>query len=147
MKEYKVNGSVIEMVLESGKVVKCSTEWANRAMKSLGTDMEDVLLMWLEDNDYLVNEEQEELDKQAKGQVKILNKSEKPKTKTPRERTQKPQPEKEYIVGIIAEFLEDITDISNLNVENKAKLITFDYKGASYKLDLVQKRPPKAKTE
>ena len=35
MKEYKVNGSVIEMVLESGKVVKCSTEWANRAMKSL----------------------------------------------------------------------------------------------------------------
>ena len=147
MKEYKVNGSVIEMVLESGKVVKCSTEWANRAMKSLGTDMEDVLLMWLEDNDYLVNEEQEELDKQAKGQVKILNKSEKPKAKTPRERTQKPQPEKAYIVGIIAEFLEDITDISNLNVENKAKLITFDYKGASYKLDLVQKRPPKAKTE
>ena len=146
MKEYKVNGSVIEMVLESGKVVKCSTEWANRAMKSLGTDMEDVLLMWLEDNDYLVNEEQEELDKQAKGQVKILNKSEKPKAKTPRERTQKPQPEKEFLITLLAKALE-IEDISNLNIENKAKLITFDYKGASYKLDLVQKRPPKAKTE
>ena len=131
MKEYKVNGSVIEMVLESGKVVKCSTEWANRAMKSLGTDMEDVLLMWLEDNDYLVNEELEELDTKAK---------------TPRERTQKAQPEKEFLITLLAKALE-IEDISNLNVENKAKLITFDYKGASYKLDLVQKRPPKAKTE
>lgn len=144
MKEYKVNGSVIEMVLESGKIVKCSTEWANRAMKSLETDMEDVLLMWLEDNDYLVNEEQEELDKQAKANgVKIKADTDKPKKKTPKERVAKPQPEKEYIVGIIAEFLEDITDISNLKIENKAKLITFSYKNEDYKLDLVQKRKKK----
>ena len=142
MKEYKVNGSVIEMVLESGKVVKCSTEWANRAMKSLETDMEDVLLMWLEDNDYLVNEEQEELDKQAKGQVKILNKSEKPKAKTPRERTQKAQPEKEFLITLLAKALE-IEDISNLNVENKAKLITFSLNNEDFKVDLVQKRKKK----
>ena len=147
MKEYKVNGSVIEMVLESGKVVKCSTEWANRAMKSLETDMEDVLLMWLEDNNYLVNEEQEELDKQAKGQVKILNKSEKPKAKTPRERTQKTQPEREFLITKFKELLFALPGVDNIVCENKAKLITFDYKGASYKLDLVQKRPPKAKTE
>lgn len=147
MKDYKVNGKVVEITLESGKVVKCATEWVEKTMKVLETDMEDVLLMWLEDNDYLVNEEQEELDKQAKGQVKNVVKADKPKQKTPKEKVAKPQPEKEYIVGIIAEFLEDITDISNLNIENKAKLITFDYKGASYKLDLVQKRPPKAKTE
>lgn len=147
MKEYKVNGSIIEMVLESGKVVKCSTEWANRAMKSLETDMEDVLLMWLEDNNYLVNEEQEELDKQAKGQVKILNKSEKPKAKTPRERTQKSQPEKEFLITNFQELLWALPGVDNIICENKAKLITFDYKGASYKLDLVQKRPPKAKTE
>lgn len=147
MKEFYVDGSVVRVIMEDSKKYTISTKWVEDTMHNLETDMEDVVLMWLEDNDYLVNEEQEELDKQAKGQVKILNKSEKPKAKTPRERTQKAQPEKEYIVGIIAEFLEDITDISNLNVENKAKLITFDYKGASYKLDLVQKRPPKAKTE
>ena len=86
------------------------------------------------------------INKQAKGQVKILNKSEKPKAKTPRERTQKAQPEKEFLITLLAKALE-VEDISNLNIENKAKLITFDYKGASYKLDLVQKRPPKAKTE
>ena len=78
MKDYKVNGKVIEMTLESGKVVKCSTDWANKSMKALGTDMEDVLLMWLEDNDYLENEEQEELNSKAKAnKVKITATSEK----------------------------------------------------------------------
>ena len=106
MKEYKVNGSVIEMVLESGKVVKCSTEWANRAMKSLETDMEDVLLMWLEDNDYLVNEEQEELDNKAKtNKVKLTATSEKVVKKTPKERVQK---ENEGIKEIILNTLTDI---------------------------------------
>lgn len=149
MKNYKVNGKVIEMTLESGKVVKCSTEWAKKSMQVLNTDMEDVLLMWLEDNDYICNEEQEELDKIAKAnKVKLTATSEKKVVKkTAKERTQKPQPEKEYLISIISELLKDTTDISNLNIENKAKLITFDYKGSSYKLDLVQKRPPKAKNE
>ena len=142
MKDYKLDGSVYEITLDNNKVVKVSAKWVNNSMKSLETDLEDVLLMWLEDNDYIVNEEQDNLDKVAK-KTKVKVDIDTPKKKTPRERTQKPQPEKEYIVGIIAEFLEDITDISNLNIENKAKLITFDYKGNSYKLDLVQKRPPK----
>ena len=142
MKDYKLNGSIYEITLDNDKVVKVSAKWVNNSMKSLETDLEDVLLMWLEDNDYIVNEEQDNLDKVAK-KTKVKVDIDTSKKKTPRERTQKPQPEKEYIVGIIAEFLEDITDISNLNIENKAKLITFDYKGNSYKLDLVQKRPPK----
>lgn len=147
MKDYKLNGSVYEITLENGKVVKCSAKWVETSMKALDTDLEDVLLMWLEDNDYLVNEELEELDSKAKtNKVKLVATSEKPK-KTPKERVAKPQPEKEYIVGIIAEFLEDITGISNLNIENKAKMITFSYKNANYSLDLVQKRPPKAKNE
>lgn len=147
MKNYKLNGSVYEITLDNDKMVKVSAKWVENSMKSLETDLEDVLLMWLEDNDYLVNEELEELDKIAKtNKVKVIE-NDKAKRKTPRERTQKPQPEKEYLVGIIAEFLEDITDISNLNIENKAKMITFSYKNANYSLDLVQKRPPKAKNE
>ena len=59
MKEYAVKGSVIEITLDSGRVVKCSTKWAETTMQKLETDMEDVLLMWLEDNEYLINDEQE----------------------------------------------------------------------------------------
>lgn len=143
MKEYKVNGKVIEITLDNDKIVKCSTEWVEKSMKALNTDIEDVLLMFLEDNDYIVNEEQEELDKQAKGKVKLVANSEKPK-KTPKERVQKDNPDKEYIVGCIAEYLEEL-NATNIIIENKAKLITFVYNGKEFKLDLVEKRKPKAK--
>ena len=144
MKDYKVNGKVIEMTLENGKVVKCSTEWANKTIKALGTDLEDVLLMWLEDNDYLVNEEQEELNNEAKGKVKLVANSEKPKKKTPKERVQKENPTKELIIQTIYNALQQIDNISSVNVENKAKLITFELNNEQFKVDLVQKRKPKA---
>lgn len=143
MKEYKVNGKVIEITLDNNKVVKCSTEWVEKSMKALNTDIEDVLLMFLEDNDYIVNEEQEELDKQAKGKVKLVANSEKPK-KTPKERVQKENPTKELIIQTIANALQSL-DITDLNIENKAKLITFNYNNESFKVDLVQKRKEKAK--
>ena len=143
MKDYKLNGSVYEITLENDKKVKVATSWVEKTIKLLETDLEDVLLMWLEDNDYLVNEELEELDTKAKQNKVKLVATDKAKKKTPKERVAKPQPEKEYIVGIIAEFLEDITDISNLKIENKAKRITFSYKNQDYKLDLGQKRKKK----
>ena len=144
MKDYKVNGKVVEMVLDSGKVVKCATEWVEKAMATLDTDMEDVLLMWLEDNDYLVNEEQDALDMKAKdNKVKLVASAEKPKAKTQKERVVKSNPDKEYIVGVVAEFLEEIVGKDNVNIENKAKLITFTYNDNEYKLDLVQKRKEK----
>ena len=144
MKDYKVNGKVIEMTLESGKVVKCSTDWANKSMKALGTDMEDVLLMWLEDNDYLENEEQEELNSKAKAnKVKITATSEKKVVKkTPKERVQKENPTKELIIATIAKALENL-DIKDLTIENKAKLITFSLNNEDFKVDLVQKRKKK----
>lgn len=144
MKDYKINGKVIEIILDNDKVVKCSTEWVEKSMKALDTDMEDVLLMFLEDNDYIVNEEQEELNKQAKGKVKLVANSEKPVKKTPKERIQKDNPDKEYIVGCIAEYLEEL-NATNIIIENKAKLITFVYNDKEFKLDLVEKRKPKAK--
>lgn len=146
MKDFKENGKVIEITLESGKVVKVSKKWVDNTMATLNTDIEDVLLMWLEDNDYLVNIEQEELDKQAKGVVKTLVKSETPKKKTPRERVLKENPTKELIIQTIAKSLESLA-ISNLNIENKAKLITFSMNNEDFKIDLVQKRKPKVKNE
>lgn len=142
MKDYKVNGSVYEVTLENGKQVKIATSWVEKTTKLLDTDTEDVLLMWLEDNDYLENEEQEELDKTAKANKVKLVATDKAKKKTPRERVAKPQPEKEFLISLLAKALEN-EDISDLKVENKAKLITFSYKNHDYKLDLVQKRPPK----
>ena len=144
MKDYKINGKVIDITLDNGKVVKCSTEWVEKSMKALETDMEDVLLMFLEDNDYIVNEEQEELDKQAKGKVKLVATTEKPKKKTPKERVQKENPTKELIIKTIAKALETL-ETDNIVIENKTKIITFSMNNEQFKVDLIQKRKEKVK--
>lgn len=145
MKEYKENGSVIEITLDNEKVVKVSTKYIDNMVDKLGIDKEDAILTWLEDEEYLVNEEQEELVQKSKdNKVKMVAKSEKPKAKTPKERVQKENPTKELIIATIAKALENL-DIANLNIENKAKLITFTLGNEDFKVDLVQKRKPKAK--
>ena len=142
MKDYRIEGKVIRIEMENGKKYMVATDWVNNTMKNLDTDMEDVLLMWLEDNEYLVNEEQEELNKQAKGVVKV-NATDKAKKKTPKERVQKENPTKEKIIQNIAETLKNL-GVSNLNIENKAKLITFSLDNEDFKVDLIQKRKPKS---
>ena len=56
MKEYVVKGKVIEITLENGKVVKVMTSYIERMMEKLELDMEDAVLTWLEDEEYLINE-------------------------------------------------------------------------------------------
>ena len=56
MEDYKINEKNIEIMLTNGKIVKCDKAWAENSMKILDTDLEDVLLMWLEDEGYIINE-------------------------------------------------------------------------------------------
>ncbi len=145
MKDYKENGSVIEITLDTEKVVKVSTKYIDNMVDKLDIDKEDAILTWLEDEGYLINEEQEELVQKSKdNKVKMVVTSEKPKTKTPKERVQKENPTKELIIETIAKALENL-DITDLIIENKAKLITFKLNNEDFKVDLVQKRKPKAK--
>jgi len=140
MKEYKVNGKVYELTLDNGKVVKVATEWVDKTMKLLNTDLEDVLLMFLEDNDYLVNEELEELDNKAKkNKSKLVATSEKPRKKVVRER--KPNPTKEMIISTIANTLQSIA--TDIKVENVGKIITFKVDNKEFKIDLTEKRAKK----
>lgn len=145
MKDYKELEKVYEITLENGKVVKVDKKWAQISMEKLETDLEDVLLMYLEDNDYLENDAQNDLDQSAKANgIKLVAKTEKPKKKTQRERVVKENPTKELIITKLASALNEIDNILNVNVENKAKLITFTLNNEDFKLDLVQKRKEKA---
>ena len=148
MKNYIENGRAIEITLDNDKVVKVAKVYIERLMKRLDIDMEEALLTHLEDEGYMDNPDQLELCDQAKENKsnKIIDaKIEKaPTQKTHRERTQKPQPEKEYIIESISKLLDSLEDVNNLTIENKTKVITFTYKDNDYKIDLVQKRKPKA---
>ena len=143
MKEYNIVGNYVNITLDNGKIVKCDKKWVEKSIQALNTDMEDVLLMWLEDRGYLVNEEQEELDKQAKGKVKNVATTEKPKKKTPKERVQKENPTKELVIQTIANTLQNI-NATNIVIENKNKIVTFSLNGNEFKIDLTQKRQPKS---
>ena len=143
MKDYEIKGNIVYITLDNGKIEKVAKVWVEKSMQALKTDMEDVLLMWLEDNGKLINEEQEELDKEAKGKVKNVVTTEKPKKKTPKERVQKENPTKELIIKTLVNALQTLDNISNVNAENKAKLITFELNGEQFKIDLTQKRKPK----
>ncbi len=145
MKDYIVKEKWVEITLENGKQYKVDRKWVDKSMKNLDTDIEDVLLMYLEDNDILINEEQEELDKEAKGKVKLVaTNEEKAKKKTPKERVQKENPTKELIIQTLAKALETL-ETNNIVIENKTKIITFSMNNESFKIDLIQKRKEKQK--
>ena len=143
MKEFRENGNVIEITLDNGKVVPVMTKYIYNMMEQLEIDMDEALLTWLEDEEYLINDEQEELNAIAKeNKVKIkAKKITGPAKKTQRERVVKENPEKEMVIAEIAKVLPNFAE--NIVIENKGKLITFTIGNNEYKIDLVQKRKKK----
>ena len=142
MENYVVNGKVVVITLDDGREVKASTEYLENMVKNLDIDMEEAVLTWLEDEESIINEEQEELHRATKG-TRIGNvvgaKADKPKTQ--RERTKKENPTKEMIIAEIAKVLPNFAE--NVVIENAGKLITFTIGEDAFKIDLVQKRKPK----
>lgn len=128
--------------LDNGKVVNVPLTQVDNLKKQLGITTNEAIVLWLEDNGYEINQEQQELDKKAKANKPKTNaKATTERKKVVRER--KPNPDKEYIIGCIAEYLKDIT--TNVKIENVGKLITFTYNNKDFKLDLVETRKPKEK--
>ena len=144
MEKFVIDGKVVVITLEDGREVKASTKYLENMVKNLGIDMEEAVLTWLEDEEYLINEEQEELNKASKGtRVGSVVGAKAKKQKTQKERAKKENPTKEMIIAEIAKVLPNFAE--NIVVENAGKLITFSIGEDEFKLDLVQRRKPKAK--
>ena len=144
MKEYVIDGKVVNITLDNGKVVKASTAYLENMVKNLDIDMEEAVLTWLEDEEYLINEEQEELVEKTKGagKVKLVgDRKERPAKKTQKERVVKANPTKEMVISEIAKVLPNFA--TDINIENKGKIITFKIGDNDYKIDLIEKRKPK----
>ena len=116
-----------------------------RSMKTLKISAEEAIQMWLEDEGYLDNAEQEALEQKAKNnritatihQAQAVN----TKSKTPRERTRKENPTKEMVIREIAAILPNFAE--NIQILNVGKLISFTIGDETYEIDLKQKRKPK----
>lgn len=147
MKDYIVDGKVVRIELEDGRKVTAATEYLEKMMENLEIDMDEAVLTWLEDEEYLINDDQEDLCTAAK-QNKVLANVRKGDRDTAKEkkktiRTVKANPVKEKLIAAIAEYLNALNGIDDLTIENKSKIITFRLEGEEYKLDLIQKRKKK----
>ena len=136
----------MKYTLENGKTINIPDEEIKKSMKALDLSKEDAIQMWLEDNDYEVNEEQAELDAKAK-KVKIdhgasaVDKTEK-KEKKPRPKVA--SDEKKELFDEIFSNLADVYG-ENAQIEKENKLIIVKIGEKTFKIDLIESRPPKTK--
>lgn len=135
----------MKYTLENGKVVNIPDKDIEKFMKSLDLTREEAIEMWLEDNDYEVNEEQVALDEKAK-KVKInhgasaVDKS----TKEKKERKVIVSDEKQALFSDIYQNLVDIYGES-VEIVKENKLLTVKIGAKTFKIDLIEQRPPKNK--
>ena len=113
-------------------------------MKSLDLSKEDAIQMWLEDNDYEINEEQAELDAKAK-KVKIDHGAS-AVDKTQKEKKPRPKVASDEKKELFDEIFSNLSDVygQNARIEKENKLIIVQIGEKTFKVDLIEQRPKKA---
>lgn len=133
----------MKYTLENGKTVNIPDKEIENSMKSLELTKEEAIEMWLEDEGYLDNEEQNELDSKAK-KVKIdhgasaIDKTQKKEKKL---REIKVSDEKQTLFGEIVEKLAETG--RNYEILKENKLICVKIGEKTFKIDLIEQRQPK----
>lgn len=128
----------------NGKSVHIPDAEIKNSMDMLDLTKAEAVQMWLEDNDYAVNETVEILTAKAKeNKVSRGAKSEKAIAKSsPKARERKPDLEKEGIIIALSEFLQE-KGYTSVKITNKSKIIEFNIGENHYKLDLIRQRAQK----
>ena len=131
--------------LPNGKNVNIPDEEIKKSMKALDLTKEEAIQMWLEDNDYDVNEEQAELDAKAK-KVKIdhgASAMDKTKSKEKKPRPKVASDEKKELFDEIFSNLQDVYK-ENAQIVKENKLITVKIGEKVFKIDIIEQRPKKS---
>lgn len=103
---------------------------------------EEAIDIWLTDHDYIVNEEQEKLNKSAKN-ARIADVRDKKRTKTSKkERKTSVSAEKQQLFSEIWSDLEDVYR-NSVKVLKENKLLEVKINGKTFKIDVIEQRPSK----
>lgn len=129
--------------LENGKTVNIPDTEIEKNMKLLEISKEDAIEMWLEDEGYLDNEEQNELDEKAK-KVKI-NHGASAIDKTQKEKKPRQKVASDEKQALFTEILNTLTGAygENVKIEKENKLILVKVGEKCFKVDLIEQRTPK----
>lgn len=128
--------------LENGKTVNIPDKEIENLKTSLELSEKDAIELWLCDNDYETDENQQELDEKAK-KVKINHEIAPVKSKKER------KPPKKVVSSekqtLFTDILTNLTEIygENVKILTENKLISVEINGITFKIDVIQQRPPK----
>ena len=127
----------------NGKNINIPDKEIEKAMKSLELTKEEAIEMWLEDEGYLDNEEQNELDEKAK-KVKI-NHGASAIDKTQKEKKPRQKVASDEKQALFTEILNTLTGVygENVKIEKENKLILVKIGEKCFKVDLIEQRTPK----
>lgn len=133
----------MKYTLENGKTVNIPDTEIEKNMKLLEISKEDAIEMWLEDEGYLDNEEQNELDEKAK-KVKI-NHGASAIDKTQKEKKPRQKVASDEKQALFTEILNTLTGAygENVKIEKENKLILVKIGEKCFKVDLIEQRIPK----
>ena len=133
--------------LDENQIVKIPMDELERLMKLDGIKtIDDACWIWCEDNGKVINEEQEELDRQAKASriTATIHQARAETTKERKKVERKPDQVKDSLVESLKAFLIE-QGFENVAITKVGKLVEFDCGGEHFKLDLIRQRPPKKK--
>lgn len=114
-----------------------------KSIKVLGISKDDAIQMWLEDEGYLDNEEQNNLEQKAKENkiTATIHKAGNDKKRTSTPKVVKVSDEKVALFNEIRSNLEDVYDFVEILKENK--LIQVKINEKIFKIDLIEQRKAK----
>lgn len=134
----------MKYTLENGKVINIPDSEIKSHMKNLDLTEEEAIQLYLEDEGFLDNDELEELDSKAK-KVKIqhgASATDKTEKKEKKPRTVKISDEKQGLFDNIYHFLVE-TYGGSVDILKENKLLTLKIGEKTFKVDLIEQRPPK----
>lgn len=128
--------------LLNGKVIEISDSALRNLMDACGCTITEAVDIWLTDHDFIVNEEQENLDKIAK-KVHISRDIDVKKDKKERKKPEKKISDEKK--ELFSEILSDLEDVyrNNVKVLNENKLIEVKIGEKTFKIDIIEQRPSK----
>ncbi len=130
--------------LKTGKVIVIPDAEIKQNMTALDVSEAEAVQIWLEDNEYEINEEQATLDEKAKKE-KVGVEAGKGTRKKIEHRTVKISDEKKAVFETILENLDrcEAVNRENITVLKDNKLIQVKIGEKTFKIDVIECRPSK----
>lgn len=127
----------------SKKTVEIADEWIVKTKRALGITDREAIQMWLCDNDYITNEEQEALNQKAAAANAGLRVQSKERKKPVR----KPDDVKRAIIQYLYDCMKETSSqawtAKDVNVTNIERIISFAIGEEQYEITLTKKRKAK----